>query len=289
MTLPAYGFKAFVPIDRWLRPSPVITKFNPGHDNRILSTTGAGEQQNVSIEIFFSDEMNCDHVQNALSVTSTTETGIIPSFQDIFCENVNDTTARVSEYTGPVTNQVPAVWRISANLVNVSDGVHSIDIVNVTNEAGNAHTNAVNHFLLRIGQTDNPMVFPRTANYSTSLLYENADKSLYVSHKAAGADKFRYSTNWGSSWSEWETYTGGNTSLQTLAWSGIKSQAWSGNHVQIEYWSKKTGSSNHAQQGDLAGTNEIARRYPHVFVSTDRTAYNHSSRLLMFTSDPWLL
>ena len=159
MTLPAYGFKAFVPIKKWLRPSPVITKFNPGHDYRILSTTGPGEQQNVSIELYFSDEMDCNQLRNAISVTSTTETEIAPPFQNAVCENVNDTTARVSEYTGPVTNQIPALWKISGNPVNVSDGVHLVDIVNVTNQARNASTNAVNHFLLRIGQIDNPCMY----------------------------------------------------------------------------------------------------------------------------------
>ncbi|KAK3167500.1 hypothetical protein OEA41_010627 [Lepraria neglecta] len=139
-----------------------------------------GEQQDVSIELYFSDEMDCNQLRNAISVTSTTETEIAPSFQNAVCENVNDTTARVSEYTGPVTNQIPAVWKISGNPVNVSDGVHLVDIVNVTNQAGNASTNAVNHFLLCIGQIDNPMVFTRTANYSNSLLYENADKSFMV-------------------------------------------------------------------------------------------------------------
>ena len=267
MALPPFGFKAFVPRDKWLRPSPVITKFNPGHDSRIISANGPGEKQNISIELYFSDEMNCETVQNGISVTSTTEDDIIPSFQDAICENINDTTARVSEYTGPVTNQIPAMWKISGNLVNVSDGVHSINVINVTNQVGNASTNAVNHFLLRVGRLDNPMVFPRSANYSNSLLYEDSDKSLYVSHKAAGADKFRYSTNWGSSWSDWETYSGGNTTLQPLPWIGTTAQRWSGQHVQIEYWSQKTGSSNHAQQGDLAGSSSVTRRYPHIFVS----------------------
>ena len=288
MTLPAYGFKAFVPVNTWLRPSPVITKFTPGHDDRILSTAGPGEQQNVSIELYFSDEMSCDEVQNAIAVTSTTEDGSMPSLQDVVCQNVNDSTAMVSKYTGPVTNQIPAVWKISGNLVNVADGVHSVNVVNVTSQAGNASTNAVNHFLFRIGQLENPMVFPRTANYSNSLLHEHADGSLYVSHKAAGADRFRYSTNWGSSWSDWETYTGGNTTLHTQAWSGTKKQGWSGKHVQLEYWSQKTGSSNHAQQGDLAGSSSVARRYPHVFVSEDSSA--HTGQLLLTAViDPWCL
>ena len=79
MTLPPYGFKAFVPIDKWLRPSPVITKFNPGHDSRIASTNGPGQQQNLSIELYFSDEMNCEEVEKAISITSTTEDGVVPS------------------------------------------------------------------------------------------------------------------------------------------------------------------------------------------------------------------
>ena len=275
MTLPPYGFKAYVPIQKWLRPSPVITKFNPGHDSRIVSSTDPGERQNVSIEIYFSDEMNCAEVQRAISVTSTTQDGVVPSFHASVCENINDTTTRVSKYTGPVTNQLPAAWKIGGRLVNVSDGVHSVNVANVTNQAGNASTNSVNHFLLRVGQIDNPMVFPRSANYSDTLLYENADKSLYVSHKAAGADKYRYSTNWGSSWSDWEIYKGGNTTLQSLPWSGTKSQEWSGKHVQLEYWSQKTGSSNHAQQGDLAGSNSVPRRYPHIFVSK----YSHLAEI----------
>jgi len=279
MTLAAYGFKAFVPINKWLRPSPVITNFNPGHDARILSSSSAGEKQNVSVEIFFSDEMNCDQMQKAITITSTTEEGSVASFSNAACQTVNDTTTRVSEYTGPVTNQIPAAWKISGTLVNVADGVHSVNIANATNEAGNASTNAINHFLIRIGQANNPMIFPRNANYSDSILFENADKSLFISHRAAGADKYRYSMNWGSSWSGWGTYTGGNTTIPIQDWSGTKAQEWTGKHVQVEYWSQKTGSSNHAQQGDLAGTSGVARRWPHVFIHGGFNEYGYDSGL----------
>ena len=279
MTLPAYGFKAFVPVDKWLRPSPVITNFNPGHDVRILSSSDKGVTQNVSIEIYFSDEMDCDQTQNAITISSTTEDGLVPSLNNITCQTVNDSSTRISEYTGPVTNQIPAAWKISGILSDVSDGVHSLTIANVTNEVGNASTNAVNHFLLRVGLANNPMVFPRSANYSDSILFENADKSLYVSHKASGADKWRYSTNWGSSWSDWAAYTGGNTTISIQEWSGTNVQEWTGKHVQVEYWSQKTGSSDHAQQGDLAGSNRVARRWPHLFIHGSFNEYGFDAGL----------
>lgn len=279
MTLPAYGFKAYVPIDKWLRSSPVITKFNPGHDARILSNSRASDHQNLTIELFFSDEMNCEEVQKAITVTSTTQDGNVPWFGDASCATVNETTARVSKYTGPITGQIPGVWKITGTLINVADGVHSVNIANVSTQTGNTSTNAVNHFLLRVGSYDNPMVFPRIANYSSSLLFENPDKSLYIAHKAAGADLFRYSTNWGSSWSDWLPYIGGNTTLQSQHWSGTRTQAWTGKHVQVEYWSQKTGSSNHQQQGDLAGSSHIPRRYPHIFLHGSFNQYGYDSGL----------
>ena len=277
MTLPAFGFKAFVPVEKWLRPSPVITKFNPGHDARILSDSG--ERQNITFELLYSDEMGCEDVQKAITISSTAEDHSTPPLSNFSCSTINDSTARVSQYTGPITGQIPATWKITGTLSNVPDGVHSVDVGNVSNLAGNASTNAVNHFLLRVGDIDNPMVFPRSANYSDTLLHENADKSLYISHKAAGADKFRYSTNWGSTWSDWLPYTGGVFSIQSQHWSGAKAQEWSGKHVQVEYWSQKTGSSNHQQQGDLAGSNHKPRRYPHIFIHGSFNQYGYDSGL----------
>jgi hypothetical protein len=35
---------------------------------------------------------------------------------------------------------------------------------------------------------------------------------------------FRYSTNWGSSFSDWRDYKGGNDTIDKLPWSGTKDQ-----------------------------------------------------------------
>ena len=136
----------------------------------------------------------------------------------------------------------------------------------------------MNHFLFRIGQHDNPIVFPRSGNYSNTLLQEHANGSLYISHKAAGADKFRYSTNWASTWSDWTPYVGGNTTLETQSWTGTKVQEWSGEHVMVQYWGSLIGSSDHMQQGDLKARPH-PRRYPNLFVHGSFNEYGYDSGL----------
>lgn len=135
----------------------------------------------------------------------------------------------------------------------------------------------MDHFLFRIGKTDNPIVFPRTGNYSEDLLYEYKNGSLFLSHRAAGADSFRYSTNWGSTWSDWERYTGENTTLKHQKWTGTKIQQWEGKHVMVQYWGKMIGSSDHMQQGDLG--HRKTRRYPHMFVHGSFNEYGYDSGL----------
>ena len=98
--------------------------------------------------------------------------------------------------------------------------------------------------MFRVGQPDNPMIFPKTANYTRALLHQNENGSLYVSHKAAGADLYRYSLNWGSSYSNWTTYKGGNSSLADQPWSGTKLQEWPDKHVIMQYWNRIAVSCN---------------------------------------------
>lgn len=269
---------AYVPVEKWLRPSPVITKFEPGHDARILSNANPDERGTVPIAFYFSDEMNCKQVQGAISLNSATVDGTTPTIDNssVACQTTNDTTANVSKYTGPITGQIPGTWVLHANLVNVSDGVHSVTVGNVSTQAGNASTNAINHFMFRIGQIDNPMVFVRAANYSDSILNQYNNGSLFISHKASGADKYRYSTNWGSSWTDWQPYEGGNMTIEPQDWSGTKLQRWTGHHVMVQYWSQLTGSSNHVQQGDLEA-NTIPRRYPHIFVHGSFNEYGYDA------------
>lgn len=125
------------------------------------------------------------------------------------------------------------------------------------------------------------MVYPKSANYSTSLLHQDAKDNLYISHGAAGADQFRYSLNFGTSFSDWEEYGAGeNTTLAPKVWSGTKLQDWAGDHVIVQYWSHLVGSSDHFQQGDINLPSESPpRRFPHIFLHGPFNQYGFDAGL----------
>jgi alpha-1,3-glucan synthase len=286
MNMTAFGYKAFVPSSYWLSPAPHVTKFSPGHDARLLSAVAAGSQDTVAISLEFSHEMNCSEVAAAISVASTVEDG---SSADIDLSSVSCFVGKYDTNV-PLTGAMPSAWTLSTDLVNVSNGVHVITIANVSASVGDNQTDATGivKFMLRIGQSDNPMVFPTSANYSSTLLFKSAGENssspseqLYIAQKAAGADLFRYSTNWGSSWSSWQSYQGGNITVQPQVWTGTARQRWDRDHVMVQYWSKATGSSNHYQEGDvfISGSSTPARRFPHAFVHGSFNEYGYDAGL----------
>lgn len=125
------------------------------------------------------------------------------------------------------------------------------------------------------------MVYPNSANYSSNLLNQDDRKNLYISHSASGADQFRYSLDFGTTFSTWEDYAdGANFTLAPKAWSGTKSQAWEGDHVIVQYWSRIAGSSSHFQQGDFnLPTGTPARRFPHIFLHGPFNQYGFDAGL----------
>lgn len=273
ITLAPYEFRAYVPKEKFIPPRPMITKFLPGHDVPLLSSVAAHESESVDIGFFFSTEMNCSVVTDSITFESTTESGKIPTLdpKSISCEKIYpDTTA----WTG----QIPSIWAWKATLTGVFNGVHKLIVKNATSTDGRV-TNAIDHFLFRIGQLDNPIIF-NAANYSRSLLHETQNGTLFVTQHAAGADKYRYSTNWGSSFSEWLPYEGGNHTIQESPWSGTEKQRWDGKHVRVEYWSRLTGSSDYVQEGDSADWNPaIHRRFPHLFFNGPFNKYGYDAGL----------
>lgn len=276
ITLVPYEFKAYVPKENWVGPSPMITSFYPGHDARIPSTVAPGEQESIDIEIGFSDEMKCSDVLG-MTITSTTEDGRVATLANATGQyncTLLSSPLNVTDYVG----SIPTTWLFQGKLNNVSNGVHSITLKNITNNAGNSSTGTTDKFLIRVGQVDNPVVFPGSANFTRELLHKMDNGSLYVSHKAAGADLFKYSLNWGSSWSDWLTYEGGNTTLETQAWSGTDKQKWSGDHVIMQYWTQLTGSSDVVQHADLE-TNTYSRRLPHLFANGPYNQYGYDTGL----------
>lgn len=286
MNMTQYGFKAFVPQDVWQHPSPTITKLIindtfVGHDQRILSTVGSGETDTLSMEMRFSSEMDCDSVRDSLSITSTTEDGTVATIDtdSTDCLTVDPDDMPIF-YGG-----LPSIWRFKTNITNVANGIHTITLNNATDSDKNMYTGSKDHLMFRIGEAENPMVFPKTANYSSTLLFKQesskrsteTEEGYYISHKAPGADKFRYSMTWGSEWSDWMNYTGGNTTLDSQTWSGTKKQRWTGDHVRVQYWSRAAGSADHLQEGEVYGSDKHIRRFPHLFIHGPFNEFGYDS------------
>lgn len=270
LTMKAWGFKAFVRKSAFVENGPMITKFLPGHDFRIISSVAADKPEDIPIELHFSAEMDCNKVASSLSFSSTTENGEQAQLKN---STFNCTTIPLTLLTS-WQGSIPTVWTFKANITNVYNGVHSITVNNATSING-TFTNARDTFLFRTGQPDNPIAFPRLANYTLELLHQQDNGSLYVSHKAAGADFWRYTLDW-THYSDWIPYTGGNSTLAPVVWSGTSDQAWTGHHVILQYHNKLSGSSDYYQHGDL-DQSQTARRFPHLFAEGPFNQYGYDA------------
>lgn len=272
LTLGAYEFRAYVPLRQFVSPRPMVTRFEPGHDVPLLSNVAHDEHEDVDIKIYFSTKMDCLSVTRSISLNSSTEVGKTPS---IDTNNVNCSSVPLSKTS--LAGEIPSAWVWSARITGVYNGVHRLTVKNATSAAGDP-TDAVDHFLLRIGQPDNPMLFT-FANYSSNLLHQTNNGTLFIQHHAAGADKYRYSTNWGSTFSKWIPYSGGNDTIDELEWSGTKQQRWDGKHIRVDYWSRWTGSSDYVQQGDADWSGNQPRRFPHLFFNGPYNQYGYDAGL----------
>ncbi|KAL8938873.1 MAG: hypothetical protein Q9211_003009 [Gyalolechia sp. 1 TL-2023] len=275
LTMAPWEYKAFVPKEKWLTPSPTITRVVPGHDSRLDSSVEYDGQETVPIQIRFSSEMDCDAIANNLIIDSTTQTNQVAQL------NKSSVSCVVADADAPrYIGEIPTTFIFNAELLNVSNGVHSFTVSNATTKDGLLYTNAVDRFMFRIGQSDNPMVFPLSSNYTRTLLFKNESTgALYITPRAAGADKFRYSTNWGSSFSKWFEYTGTTTTLDKQPWEGTEAQKWKGDHVIVHYWSAQTGSSEHVQHSDLNRGHLPPRRWPHAYVEGSWNQWGYDSGL----------
>jgi alpha-1,3-glucan synthase len=284
--MPAWGFKAFVPIDKFVQPSPYITRFTPGHDARLLSQVKTGETVRIGFE--FSQNMNCDKITNSLTITSTALNGQNAQLNktSISCNSMPE--SQVASWPGAFAS----VYSYEVDLVNVFHGVHRVTLSNATTANGNQSTNvsifselkhtpcldtneseqSVDHFLFRIGEPSNPIVWPQLSNYSRALLYEDLSSpngTLSVKPQAPGADLWRYSLDFGTTFSAWLPYTGFNVSIPGKNFTGTAAQAWEGEHIITQYWSKLAGSSDHWQHGDTQWEFKPPRRFPNLFIEGD--------------------
>ena len=141
LELPAWGYKAFVPIKEFKIPSPVITQFVPGHDYRQLTTATDGDT--VHIELHFSVPMDCNNVKASLLINSTTADNQIAHLDDnsVVCNNVTAGASPIPLYSGGVNT----TWTFAANLTNVSNGIHAVTVNNASTADGKGSTKVISH------------------------------------------------------------------------------------------------------------------------------------------------
>ncbi|GLB34918.1 putative glycoside hydrolase family 13 and glycosyltransferase family 5 protein [Lyophyllum shimeji] len=253
ITMEGYGFKALVPIDQWTVPLPAITRFVPGHDHRLLVDPTDINATTVDISLEFNVAMDCDSVTRSVSFNmSSSGRGGPPTITNVRCGDI----------ANPAPAKIPggssSLWAWSATLRNFPDGVLTINVNSPSAAAGNFSTGAIDHLLLRKGAKDNVMVFPEN-DYDTSGSFKVSDGEYTFTHKAYGAEKFRYSWNFGLNWTEWRNWED-STTLNSSAFT-TSDNFWDGDHVMVQYWSQATMSVAHVVHAD-AGYSGHQRRVP---------------------------
>ncbi|KAF9541123.1 glycoside hydrolase [Agrocybe pediades] len=244
ITMEPYSFKAFVPTAQWIQPLPVVTRFAPGHDARLRANPSDSNSTSVDISFEFNVAMSCDGVTDSLTLNMAGKSSAMPAVANVKCGAVSS-----SANHSPLSATPQSVWAWSATLVDFPDGVLEIVLNSPLAQTGGLSTGTVDHFMLRKGADDNVMVFPAN-DYDTSGSFAlNSNGKYTFAHKAFGADKFRYSGNYGKDWSDWMNWEE-NTEIDSSVFSS-KENFWIGQHIQVQYWSQATLSAAHMVHADL--------------------------------------
>lgn len=111
-------------------------------------------------------------------------------------------------------------------------------------------------FIIRVGSENNPIVFPHMNNFSYTLLEKSSD-GYTLNHAAIGSDLFRYSPDYGKTWSSWENFA----PLSYLKKDSFKNKK--PEHVIVDYWCKKCKSVSARVYGELSNMPSI---FPNLFV-----------------------
>jgi alpha-1,3-glucan synthase len=89
----------------------------------------------------------------------------------------------------------------------------------------------VDHFLLRKGAANNVMVFTEN-DYDTNSSFTLTGDSYTFTHRAYGADMFRYSWNFGQNWTDWANWEDVTTINKSVFQD--TDLFWEGNHIQVQ-------------------------------------------------------
>jgi alpha-1,3-glucan synthase len=246
ITMDPFHYKIFVPESQWVPQQATISGFTPGHDARIPSTGS------IDISIEYDTEMDCDALHAAMTLTSSPANQ--GSLEHISCEKVDNVQPSL-------VSVAPTAWRYNGRINNLQDGIYYINIANFTayNQPG-VYTDATDHLIFRVGAPENPMVYPTEADYSTDL-FSVTNGEYKLTHHAPGADKFRWSADFGQTWQPWQDYETESTLNATVFEN--KDLWWDGQHVVVQYYSTLAGSAAHMVHAD-ANWNGGQRRWPQL-------------------------
>lgn len=221
------SFKALVPVDQWVGPSPMLTKFVPGHDARLLVEDGMANATTVDIAFQFNMEMSCEAITNGLTLNvSSPDVGLVPRVQNgsVQCGPVDGTG---STY---LAGDDTSAWQWSGKLENVPDGVLELVLDRVPSANTTDTTLGKDRLLLRKGSSRNIMVFPNSDHDDASFGFDNGEYTF--THQAKGADLFRYSWNFGKNYSQWTAYENvTHISKDVFDNSG---NFWQGQHIIVQ-------------------------------------------------------
>jgi alpha-1,3-glucan synthase len=144
ITLDPYGFKAFVPIGNFTPPRPEITHFSPGHDARLYAEVGDANATSIDISFEFNTQMDCDSVTNSITLNmSSSGHGGKPTLgKPSFCGPIT-----ADYHNSTIIGVDPSLFRWSASVSNVPDGILTISVTNATNQGKNASTNVCPHLM----------------------------------------------------------------------------------------------------------------------------------------------
>ncbi|ORY31635.1 putative alpha-glucan synthase [Naematelia encephala] len=252
--LAPFEYKALVPTAQWVQQPAMMTEFVPGHDARLDSA------DSIDLTIWYDTEMDCTSLQNAMhldySIGNSTNT---PSLSAGDCLTVQ------GQPVPELPSTSPSLWRWTGQLQNAADGIYRIRIGQVQSQTTGVSTTGTDHLLFRVGQPENPMVFPDN-DYDDSIFSVDGD-TFTLNNKAPGADMLRYSTNFGQAWSAWQNYS----SSVTLNSSDFSGNWWDGYHLMVQYYSSLATSSNHIIHAD-ANWAHGQRRWPQLLA---RGAFNN--------------
>lgn len=131
VTMEPYSFKALVPIDEWIPPPPMLTKFSPGHDARIQAEAGDTNATTVDISLEFSVPMDCPSVTSAISFNMS-GSGDAPTINQNSVQCLTLTDVPAPKIPGTPVSQ----WSWSATLENFPDGILEIIVKNAVTQTG---------------------------------------------------------------------------------------------------------------------------------------------------------